>query len=40
MYFRVNDEVKKALAENRPVVALESQLSHTECLIRKMLKRH
>ena len=26
MYFRVNDEVKKALAENRPVVALESTI--------------
>ena len=26
MYFRVNEEVKKALEENRPVVALESTI--------------
>lgn len=26
MYYRVNEEVKKALEENRPVVALESTI--------------
>ena len=26
MYFRVNEEVKKALEENKPVVALESTI--------------